>query len=47
MYAGSMTNGMLNAVFQYQFGEQSMIRYGKGRSGLKGRTMPPNNELSG
>ena len=34
-------DGMLNAAFQDQFREQTMIRYGKGRSGLKCRTLSP------
>ena len=32
-------DGLLNAVFQDQFGEQTMIMYGKGRSGITGRTL--------
>ena len=34
-------DGIINAAFQDQFRKQTMIRYGKGRSGLKCRTLSP------
>ena len=33
--------GVWNAVFSDQFGEQTYIRYGKARGGLVGKTLSP------